>query len=407
MDFSTFNSSSLLASSTTSPAEEEEEFKCGVHPSFSEDLGLPPFLDRIQASLALLTGSVAVLLHSLLLLLLYKYPSLRHHSLLLALPLVVTGLAKSVLVTPVVFVSGMSGAWLSDSVLCEITGYVYDGTTSFRLLLTGVVGVDRTLATFAPRRLYRRYRALIGYCLSVLALVVSVLYVVGGMDAAMGCYAYLPALKLCSVSVKCPGCLAYGYAWMGVAFAVGIALPAVLYAFVFCKTRKQSTGSEELEQEGESSALKSLKHTNNITVLFLVSASLWLPSTLLYLYQANSLAPSPVVYILQVVIGYPLSSLIPVMDGVALLCHRDVRDKRRHFFSQFSVGKWCVLCSPARRGRRLALIQNQARLDDSEDGGDPQVDHTRHVVTWHSSPFPRRTRLSPVVEVSEERLSDA
>ena len=404
MDSSTFNSSSLLASFTTnSPTE---EYRCGVQPSLSEDLGLPPFLDKIQAVLAMLTGITAILVHSLLVLLLYKYPSLRHHSLLLALPLVVTGLVRSVLVTPVVFISGISGAWLSDSVLCEITGYVHDGTTSFRLLLTGVVGVDRVLATFAPR-LYRRYQSLAGYCFSVVALVLSVLYVVGGMDAAMGCYTYLPALKSCTIFVECPGCLAYGYSWIGVTLVVGIALPTMLYVFMFCKTRKQSTRNTGRELEGESDTLKSLKHTNKIMMLFLISATLWLPSTFLYLYRVSTWVPSPVVYILQVVIGYPLGYLVPVVDGVALLCHRDIKDRRRHFFSRFTVGKWWVFGGAATRNRGVALIQNQARLDEGGDGeDDAQLDHARRVVTWHSSPFPRHTRLSPVAEVSEEGLSD-
>lgn len=386
-----FNSSSLLAILTTDSAE---EYKCGVQPHLSRDLGVPNFLDKIQAVLAIITSTLAVLLNSLVVLLMYKYPSLRHHSLLLALPVTLIDLAKSILVTPIIF---FSGTLLYNPVLCEITGYIHDGTVSLRLLLTGVISLDRAVATFIPR-LYRRFHAGMSYSFFMIGLILSLLYVIGGMNDVVECYVYLPALKSCTIFLKCPGCLEYGYIWIGLSLTLGVILPAILFLLMFCKTRKQQEGS----------GLKDLKHTNCIMALLLVSISLSLPSTVLYLYQVNAGMASSAVYILQVIIGYPLCYLIPVIDGLALLCHKEIRAKAKHFFSRFqrhggrdSAGQ----ANPASEGRSggdVAETSFSAQTRSREAERDLSAERVR-VIMWHATPH---TRLSPVPEVSEEGLSD-
>lgn len=343
-----------------------DQFQCGIPPFLSAYLNVPHSLDEAQAILAMAVSPVAVLLNSLVLILIAKYPSLHHNALLLAIPVVIINLAKCLFVTPLIFYSGIVGTWVFGIILCKIIGYVHDVTNSLRLLFTGIICFDRMAANFFPGY-YKRCQGGMNYVLSNL----SIIALISSLDAAVismirDCYMYIPGLKTCSAYVGCPNCVAYGYSWLAITLVVGIVLPAFFFLLIFCKMRKlsgsaqdeEAAAQQETSNNDEAEHYKDLKKTNIVMVLLLGSVCLSLPSIGLHLFEVNTAKLSPGLYMSQILFGYPLSYLIPVFDAIVVLWHRDVRKKAAEFFSQFSP------CRSGRRGHGLSA-SNVAQLHSS------------------------------------------
>ncbi len=300
-----------------------------IPPPITTTLGVPDILNKLQAGIVLLMGTLSLLLGISLLYLVVKYPSLRRYSLLFAIQVVLAGVMSSVVTAPAIFVSEMAGSWVFGSVMCNIVGFIQDGTASLRIFLTAASSFNFTMAVFSPS-LFKRHRFVLCVSLSLLAWMLSLLRVLGSASSAFDCYAYVPELRLCTAYYRrcSSACSTYGLVWL-VVLSCTIAASALLYGLVFIKEwktsflmqRRETTSEQQEEHSGGQ------KHVVNFA-LFLLFFSVSFGSIVAFFPHSAQVIlgrPNSFLFLVQGFVASPVYYSTLALDAIAVLSHKDVR----------------------------------------------------------------------------------
>lgn len=212
-----------------------EMFLCDLPPTFPPSLNIPPAVNYIQATIALVLGATGFLLNLFILFVILSYKSLRRQrQMFLALHIVVVDLVYTLTVPLVIFVSGVSGVWFLGGAMCNILGIIHDVFAMFRFMSTLVLTLDRFISVFWP--FFESLRLIVGALVAMY--VVSTLRGLLPISGILGCYTYIPTLKTCSAYSACSaGCFWFVVGSTAIIVVFGVAIPLVLYVVLFCKIR--------------------------------------------------------------------------------------------------------------------------------------------------------------------------
>ena len=314
--------------------ESFESDRCGLPPSFPTILNIPRFLDKIQAGGALFLGTLGAILHFFLIFIVIKYRPLLHYSLLIAMGVVGNGLLNSVLISPIIFVSGMVGEWVFGLTMCQITGLLHDGAVCFRVILNVAVSLNHILSIFTPLFYTNRHRV-IGITLSLIPWILAIIRGVGNLSFVFDCYAYVPTFKLCTgyrgCTDSCPEHLLF---WVMFLF-FGLLGPFIFAILIFFKNKRTLPVAVGDFTSERSSREIIKKASSTIILLNFTSIGFMVPAYLFYSLQLLYGKPNSAIIIMGMLIGRVSYYLVPIGDALVMLYHRDIWDKVMIVYNSF------------------------------------------------------------------------
>lgn len=149
---------------------------------------------------------------------------------LVIVDIVVIGMFRLVLVTPSMFVFAVS---MKRGWACVFFGFMHDGWTTIRVLMSTVISIDRFLLTLVPG-FYKHNPYGIGFSMLAALLVVYFVYLVVS-SKYYGCFVYQLALKTCTAYGECE---LYSNIIFGVFLVSAIFLPAISFPIMYYRYMK-------------------------------------------------------------------------------------------------------------------------------------------------------------------------
>lgn len=226
-----------MTSASSSGNDTLEAYQCDLPPFFPPSLNIPISIDYIQACVALMLGATGFLLNLFILLMVICYRVLHQRVMYLALQIVCIDLIYTLTIPLVIFVSGVSGAWILGGVMCNIIGIVHDFFAMFRFTTTLVLTLDRFISVFWPFFYYRKSHHLVltlGGAMYIISILRALLPVTGILD----CYVYIPTQKTCTAFSGCSeGCYWFVVCTTSIIVIFGAFIPLALYIVLFWKIR--------------------------------------------------------------------------------------------------------------------------------------------------------------------------
>ena len=313
-----------------------------------------PVVDYVQASIVLITMVLAITMNGFVVFLIARHKVLHNMAFFLALQLIVPNLIFSVTVLPVMFVTAALREWRLGPVMCQLLGSIHDMTITSRYLIIFVLTTDRVTSVFYPF-FYSRYGAKVAICNSIIAWILTLIRSVTSLEGVLSCTKYLPVFKMCSGAPFCSVvCRVHTVTSALILIIVGVVIPFILYAILFCKAkiiryrfihsiRIQETPPPVSVQNGDlenkpKNAVDKLntntvtmdEHNHRATVTFIILTSVIigcaLPPYVLYTAQNIVGRPPPLLIILQIIVGRTFLYCLAVVDPIIILRNRDIRE---------------------------------------------------------------------------------
>ncbi|XP_011402977.1 PREDICTED: melanopsin-B-like isoform X2 [Amphimedon queenslandica] len=350
----------------------DANYTCGLPPDFPPSLNIPPAISYVQASIALVTGIVGLLLNAFILIIIIKYRSLHQRLMYIAIQIIVVEIAYSLLVPPAIFVSGIARDWLLGEAMCNILGIINDGFAYFRFMMTFILTLDRFVSVFFPF-VYERNSKKILIILLIMVYFTTFLRVILPLKGVMGCYTYVPTNKICTAYSDCStGCYYFVLASVVTIVLIGAIIPFCMYMILFYKAYKvrkissqavtthspspsfssiatvqvnMSTIKGSLPRGRESSicehdlekSRKSISGDENFQVtltMFILLMSVigcTSPAFVLYIVQFISLHNNSAFFIVIMLLGRTSFNSIPIFDAIAIMRDKQFRSSAKTF----------------------------------------------------------------------------
>lgn len=345
----------MLSNSSTGSGEVPDNdsmtmFRCGLPPFFPPTLGIHDAINKVQASIAIVTALVGLPLNIYLLIIILKYKSLHQRSLFLSLQIIVIEILYHAVVPATILTSGIQGTWVFGEIFCNITGMIHDAFAILRFSMMFVLTMDRFIYIFGPF-FYPRYGGQVAFTLSALMWIVSLVRIIVPLYGILDCYAYIPAFKTCTVFSGCSApCKTF--AAVSVAFIVftGVILPLGLYIIIFVKVKKitkqhamiSHNNLENVRRNTQQALIRQQRKKVLITMVLLIVSIVGgtTPAFTLYIVSLFSLELNPSLFIVNMLIGRTFFNLIPVFDAIAFTRHGDIRETSTSVFKTLRRHKW-------------------------------------------------------------------
>jgi uncharacterized membrane protein YciS (DUF1049 family) len=312
-------------------------FRCGLPPFFPPALGIHDSINKIQATIAILTATVGLPLNIYLFIIILKYKSLHQRSLFLSLQIIAIEIVYHAVVPATILTSGITGTWIFGEVFCNITGMIHDAFAMFRFSMTLVLTVDRFIYIFQPF-FYSKHGGKLAWLLSSCMWFLSLVRVIVPLYGVLDCYSYIPTFKTCTAFSGCSKPCEYFVA-VSITFIIstGVIIPMILYAIIFIKVRQVTRQHEnnlrqhENNSENANRAFRRLQQRKKILItVFLLMVSIaggTAPAFTLYIISLFYRVANATIFIVNMLIGRTFFNLIPVFDAIAFTRHGDVKHK--------------------------------------------------------------------------------
>ncbi len=316
-------------------------FRCGLGPGLPPSLGIPDAINKVQATIAVLTAVVGLPLNIYLLIIILNFKVLRNQrSLKLSLQIIVIEIVYHLVIPLTIFTSGISGRWLYGEAICNITGMIHDAFAMFRFSMTLVLTIDRFIYIFGPF-VYARHGGVIAWSLSCLMWILSLVRVVVPLYGVLDCFAYIPTFKTCTAFSGCSRpCEIFVAVSISFIVFTGVVLSLILYIVIFIKVKH--IAKTHMNNNSVMSLVNSLIIKRNVQQAYihmqrrrkvLVTAFLLLisivggttPAFTLYIISLFYRQPNIIIFITNMLIGRTFFNLIPVFDAIAFTRHGDIR----------------------------------------------------------------------------------
>lgn len=311
-------------------------FRCNLPPFFPPSLGIHDSINKIQATIAILTAIIGLPLNIYLFVIILKFKSLHQRSLFLSLQIIAIEIVYHAVVPMTILTSGITGTWEFGEVFCNITGMIHDAFAMFRFSMTLVLTVDRFIYIFWPH-FYSNHGGKIAWLLSGCMWVMSLVRIVVPLYGILDCYTYIPTFKTCTVFSGCSKPCEY-FAAASIAFIVttGVIIPLILYIIIFSKVRQvtkqhNKVNQNDLEKKSKiQQAFERLQRQKKILItMFLLMVSIvggTTPAFTLYIISLFYRVVNITIFIVNMLVGRTFFNLIPVFDAITFTRLENIRE---------------------------------------------------------------------------------
>ena len=311
-------------------------FRCNLPPFFPPSLGVSDVINKVQATIAILTSLFGLPLNLYLFVIILKYKSLHQRALFLSLQIIAVEVVYHAVVPVTILTSGITGTWVFGEVFCNFTGIIHDAFAMFRFSMMFVLTMDRFIYIFGPF-LYSKHGGKISWTLSSVMWSISLVRVIVPLYGILDCYTYIPTFKTCTVFSGCSKpCEYFAAASIGFIVITGVILPLLLYIIIFIKV-KQITGQHTAITKNYLNNVKlntqrafvRLQHRKKILItVFLLLVSIiggTTPAFTLYIVTLFYRVSNTTLFTINMLVGRTFFNLIPIFDAIAFTRHADVQ----------------------------------------------------------------------------------
>ncbi len=283
------------------------------------DIGVRVFLSIYNALLVIL----GLFLNTLVLLMIYKFQSLRTISFAIAGQISATNLVLTLIRVFPNVVNQIAGKWVFGFSLCAINGFVAATLAVVRMFLMFTFSVDKFAAVYLPFS-YPKFSPKIVTFLCVLAWSSSFLVNLIGVLPMMDCYIYSEPLVLCLVSPTCSrNCYYYYYFTLTFAFILPVAIPTLLITLLFLKGKK--IRKRELNMNGLDKTISDKEWRATITfILLFVAIFVVIIFPIAFINIAHH--TGKYISILLDKLGVSIIFAVVVIDPIIIMRNADVRE---------------------------------------------------------------------------------
>ena len=206
----------------------------------------PPYSEALLLAVKILltiiyytTFIASSLLNIFLLYLIIRYKKL--HVLTFSISLQIVALDLLQLYGSFLFrlVTVITDKWVFGTVMCALSGFIFQLVYSARSLLMCVFVIDRFLSVFAPY-FYPRHSKKITITLSVVAWLITLLSHMLMLPGVLDCIRYAATEGICIFSGTCSQpCAIFGRVYLSLIFIPSTILPIVFYILLCGKVREK------------------------------------------------------------------------------------------------------------------------------------------------------------------------
>ena len=222
--------------------------------------------------------------------------------------------------------------------ICQFIAFCNLTFQPLRWLLTTVLIVDRALIISWPFK-YEKYRTQVLIVLSMLAIMAALFNGIIPSSVLQECIGFSSVLNTCQLTELHTSCLVYGFTYTTSVILIGGILPFCIYLWLFYKASKANRQVVPIQNGEEGSIITphssiSRKQLLTFFVLFWTLLGCALPNytTLLLTYliivtdfTAGIIVVGPLYLLTQ-----PLINAQLIADPVALMWHKDVKEKLKN-----------------------------------------------------------------------------
>lgn len=304
-------------------------FRCGIPPFLPSSI--PPAVDYIQGTIALLMTILTVVLNSFVIYLVACHRVMQQRAFFLALQISVVHLIW-VVVMITITVSAFERRWLFGETVCMIMGVLHDGTISLRFLFTLIFALDRLFTVFMPF-CYAKNGNKVSALMSVVVWILAFVRVIVSMKGGLDCYSYFPSFKTCTAVACSESCRIHILTFSTFLFVSSVVLPCALYCILFRKAKKLNNQTRPVLEvcARTNRPLRSLAQRKRerralftFFLLLLVVIGTTTPAYILYATHMALGKPSTLLILLQILVGRTCIYFLAVGDPIVILWNRDV-----------------------------------------------------------------------------------
>ena len=307
--------------------------RCGIPPTLPPDV--PAAVDYAYAAIVLLIAISSTLLNGFIVCLVARHKTLHQRTFYLSLQINVLHLIFSCTVLVAVFVSASVGEWIFGDFMCQIVGFMLDTYASVRFLLMFVLALDRYFTVFLPF-FYAKHGSHAAIVFSLAVWIVSVVRMSLAFQGVLDCYTYVPTFSVCTAVLKCSKqCEIFIQSTFSVTILLGGFVPLFLYIGLVWKARR-------LQKRLTLTDADTNKHERRAIITFaILFASLLgcsVPAFILYMLTfVLSGPPDPAFLAVQKLVGRTFFFSLTIVDAVAIMRNRDVRDVLCHRVESYTA----------------------------------------------------------------------